>query len=146
MSSDGEIQRRLAAAVEKLQSNLSRTHFRPMMKQVHACSIGCYDNPNLNDEQLQICEQNCASQVQTYKHVFENEMNSFQNRLQRGIMECQDDAQDKVTDSVRADSRKLEAVQLDMMKCVSACVDKHIAMLPGLQKKIEGEFNSFPKR
>lgn len=137
--SEGDIQRRLSDAVERMQTSLSRTHFRPMMKQVHSCSIKCYDNANASDEQIQICEQNCANQIQACKKVFESEMNSFQNRLQRGIMDCQDQAQDKVTENVRNDSKKMEALQADMLKCVSACVDKHISNLPSLQKKIEGE-------
>jgi hypothetical protein len=44
------------------------------------------DNANASDEQVSHCEQNCANVTQAYKQIFEQEMNSFQARLQRGIM------------------------------------------------------------
>lgn len=119
-----------------------------MMKQVHSCSLKCYDNNSASDEQVAQCEQNCASYTQAYKQVFENEMNSFQNRLQRGVMDCQDAAQDRLTDEIRANPHNMVAIQAqaDMDKCVSAIVDKHIAMLPSLQKKIESQIDQFSKR
>ena len=144
--SENEIQRRLSAAVEKVQLSLSRSHFRPMMKEVHSCSMKCYDNNNASDEQVANCEQNCASMVQAYKQVFENEMNSFQSRLQRGVMDCQDAAQDKVTESLRNNPQKMDALQTEMQQCIGVVVDKHISLLPGLQKKIESQINSIAKK
>lgn len=140
-----EVQRRLTDAVERMQASLSRSHFRPMMKQVHSCSLKCYDNNNASDEQIANCEQNCMAHTQAYKQVFEREMGSFQNRLQRGASECQDAAQDRVTDSVRSDPQQMSKVQAEMDRCVSACVDKHISMLPGVQKRIESQIEKFGK-
>lgn len=141
-----EVQRRLTAAVDRLQSNLSKSHFRPMMRLVHACSIKCYDNDSTSDEQVSHCEQACAANTQAYKQVFEHEINSFQSRLQRGIMDCQDAAQDRVTEDARTNPSKMAAIQTDMDKCVSSLVDKHISMLPSLQKKIESQMDHIAKR
>ena len=85
-----EIQRRLSSAVEKMQSNLSRSHFRPLMMKFHSCSLKCYENNAASDEQVAKCEQNCSALTQVYKQIFESEMNSFQNRLQRGVAVCQE--------------------------------------------------------
>jgi hypothetical protein len=145
MDDERAIQQRLMTAVEKMQDSLSRSHLRPLMRAVHQCSLTCYDSPSSSDRQIQECEEQCARFIKVAHHIVESEIKTFESRLQRGFMDCQDAANDRVTEAVRADPKKVQAVQADMLKCVSAVADKHIALLPGIQKKIESEIKAQTK-
>jgi hypothetical protein len=71
-------------------------------------------------------------QVQNY---LQQEMQSFQNRLQRGAMECQDRARDEA--GANPNENQIQKVQTKMEKCVTKCVETHIGLLPTIQKRVE---------
>lgn len=72
-------------------------------------------------------------QVQQY---MQSELQSFQNRLQRCAMECQDRARDSLPTSGNPTESQIAAVEKDMQKCFNTCVDTHLEMLPTLEKRI----------
>jgi hypothetical protein len=55
---------------------------------------------------------------------------------------CQDDAQQMVTPDMQHDIGKMDVVQNALVKCSTGCVDKSIASLPGLEKKLLSEMKS----
>lgn len=48
---------------------------------------------------------------------------------------CQDEVKDRFGD-IGHDTNKLAQAEGAMMKCAGVCIDKHIALLPGLKNKL----------
>ena len=92
----------------------------------------CYNNKSDTTEDIHRCVQNCAGPTTFVNNVIQNEMNQFQDRLQRGSRACEDEVRDKF-----GDSSDHAAMQKAMVACMSKVVDKHIAMLPTVQSNIE---------
>jgi hypothetical protein len=67
-------------------------------------------------------------------------MNSFQDRLSRCAMACQDEARDKYSQS-----NDEAGAQKVMYSCMSTCVDRHLALLKSVQGTIEREIDSVAK-
>ncbi|CAK4096665.1 unnamed protein product [Aphanomyces euteiches] len=128
---DGDINQ----AVNKMMESLDKSTFRPMQKNGYVCSVKCFDNKDCSAEQLQACIQRCQEPVAQVQNYLNQELSSFQNRLQRCAMDCQDRAQDGL--SARPSESEIASAQSNMEKCVSKCVDSHIKLLPALKKRIE---------
>ena len=60
---------------------------------------------------------------------------SLQDRLQRGALDCQDKARDKMSPS--SSEADISKAKVEMEKCVVNCADNHIKMLPTLLQKMK---------
>jgi hypothetical protein len=63
----------------------------------------------------------------------------FQNRLNRAMMDCQDQARDMVKPGMEDDAAGLSKVEDHVLKCMSKTVDNHIKLLRPMKDRIVGE-------
>lgn len=59
--------------------------------------------------------------------VVQNELNKFQDRLNRCGQSCQDEISDHVTGDIDRNSPKFQQLEMKMHACMGRCVDKQIA-------------------
>lgn len=100
----------------------------------------CYDAKNKTSVEVQQCVDVSARYVQSVQNVIQREMNDFQGRIERCSYACQDEVKDKYGVLTEA-SPNVTAAQGTMLKCMSGCVDKHIAILKSVQSRVEKEID-----
>ena len=69
--------------------------------------------------------------------VTQQEIGNFQNRLQNGMMQCQNDAQAMVTPDMQGDEKKMRQVENNLFKCIEGAVGKSKAELGPMRQRIE---------
>ena len=65
-------------------------------------------------------------------------MNDLQNRLQRAAMACRDESGDRATSNPELNQQMLDA-------CIIGALDKHIQLVPSVQKRLEGKLAALMK-
>lgn len=63
---------------------------------MHRCAAKCCENTDSSLERVQHCVDTCGSNLQQAQNYVQREIETFQNRLQRCVMECNDDIRDKM--------------------------------------------------
>jgi hypothetical protein len=56
-------------------------------------------------------------------------------------MDCEDSIRDR-NPGMNSSPEKAEKAQAQMLVCVTTCVDRHVALLKGVQQRIEAEIDS----
>ena len=70
-------------------------------------------------------------------NVTQQEIGNFQNRLQRAMVQCQDDAQGMITPDMQNDDRKMRKVEDTMLKCIDDAIQKSRQGLKPMKERIE---------
>ena len=70
------------------------------------------------------------------------EVQQFQNRLNRSMMECQDKAKDMMYPGIENDAKKMGKVEDALLSCMSQTVDSHIGLLKPMKQRIESQLKS----
>ena len=134
---DGEqANRNLQTAVDAMILSLEQNRMRPMQKKTYLAMAACYDSKNSSPQQINACLQNCSQAVQLSQQVIQNEMNQFQNRLQRCAADCDDSIRDKFPDL--SDQSKMDKAQGQMNSCLNTCAGEK-----GLFSTVDIVFSSF---
>ena len=63
---------------------------------MHRCAAKCCDNRELSLESVQKCVENCASPLNYAQNYVQKELEQLQNKLQRCVMDCNDDIRVKM--------------------------------------------------
>jgi Eukaryotic protein of unknown function (DUF842) len=63
-------------------------------------------------------------------------MEGFQGRLQRCVMQCNDDIKDKMGPNQPSET-EINKFTAQFERCAVKCVDKHIDLLPSMLKSIK---------
>ena len=114
---------------------------RPIQKDGYLKMAACYNASNdTSSEQIQQCVSRASQPMQHVGQIVQNEMNQFQNRLERCSVACQDEAQD-----IFRKNDNQAAAEKAMMKCMSQCVDKHIKLIPDIQANLERSIDKVQK-
>ncbi|OQR81508.1 hypothetical protein THRCLA_23354 [Thraustotheca clavata] len=127
-------------AVGEMMDKLERSLFRPMQRKSYEDVVKCFDNKNCSSEQLQHCIDRCQAPMQQVQNYVSQEIQQFQNRLQRAARECQDQAQDNLPRN--PSESQIAAAQASMDTCINTCVKNHIKLLPTIKKRIEDTVSS----
>eukprot|EP00611_Tribonema_gayanum_P009880 TRINITY_DN19756_c0_g1_i1.p2 TRINITY_DN19756_c0_g1~~TRINITY_DN19756_c0_g1_i1.p2 ORF type:complete len:129 (+),score=47.18 TRINITY_DN19756_c0_g1_i1:55-387(+) len=98
-------QRGLQTAVEELMDKFDRQRMRPMQKKVFLCMADCVSDASVSHERTVVCQQNCGLPIQRVQQVVEHEIHSLQERMQRGVMGCQDEGRAMRASSSRRSRR-----------------------------------------
>jgi hypothetical protein len=64
------------------------------------------------------------------------EVGQFQNRLNRSMEECQDQAKDLMQPGYENDAKKMAVVEDKLISCIGQTVDNHIALLKPMKARI----------
>ncbi|KAE9047150.1 hypothetical protein PR003_g1207 [Phytophthora rubi] len=128
---------KLQDAVNKMVDRLDRSVLRGMQRDGYLCAAKVFESKSWSSDQLAAAVERCQMPTQQINQFMQQEMQSFQNRLQRGVQDCQDKAQDALPAGGAPNEAQIARAQKDMDKCVSSLVDAHIKLLPNVNARIE---------
>uniref|UniRef100_UPI00398E3DF1 protein FAM136A n=1 Tax=Pristiophorus japonicus TaxID=55135 RepID=UPI00398E3DF1 len=133
-------QRRLQAAVDGMVQGLEREQIRQMQAKMFKCSADCCENGNASMEEVHQCIERCHTPLAKAQAVLTGELERFQNRLQRCMMDCNDKARDAFDSGV-----KEQDVKYKVESCVTKCVDDHAYLIPSMTKNLKESLASIAK-
>lgn len=117
-------------ASNKMQRKLEKEHVRNSQRKSFICSSKCCEDSISSAEQVQKCIENCQRPLVQWQNTAKQELERFQNRIQRCMVTCQDNAQDDVNaigESMAKD--KFES-------CLYKCAEDHLHILPRIEHKL----------
>ncbi|XP_052860654.1 protein FAM136A isoform X2 [Anopheles cruzii] len=106
---------RIEMEITRQLDDLDRTVLRKMQADMHDCAAKCCKDMNSSMDTVQQCVERCSVPAQRAQQHVESEINSFNSRLQRCVMDC--------------DIAKYTA---EFERCAIKCVDKHVGILPNM--------------
>ncbi|KAL3768783.1 hypothetical protein ACHAWU_006884 [Discostella pseudostelligera] len=135
----GQLTAKIEGDLTSLVDEIERSKLRPMGRSMYSCIVSCYDKAGKNcaKEQIEQCSQQCQIPYQQAGAATQQEIANFQNRLNRSIMQCNDDAQGMVTPDMQHDARKMKKVEDSMLKCIEGVIDKSRGGLKPMKQRIE---------
>lgn len=119
--------------VEKMMDSLDKQYMRRLQTSFFKCGIKCSENDNLSAQQLQDCVERCQQPLAKANEYMHNELENFQNRLQRCGMDCQDRLRDALMSNNSSTKQKAHE---DLEKCAVDCMEKQVNQLPQLTDRI----------
>lgn len=132
MASEEEF--KLQQNVERLISNVDKNHLRRIRKESFLCGAKCCDD-SADHEQLNGCVNACQQNIQTAEEAISQELNNFQNRLQRCAMNCRDSVQDQITGNM--DDATARRLQQAVNECAMKCISDNTSSLGAMEKRLD---------
>mmetsp|Transcript_12609 Transcript_12609/g.14800 ORF Transcript_12609/g.14800 Transcript_12609/m.14800 type:complete len:154 (+) Transcript_12609:94-555(+) len=126
---------------------VERTLLRTIARDSYTCVVSCYDKAGTKgpSEQLEHCSRECQAPNQMAHNTVQQEVGQFQNRLNRAMMQCNDDASAMITPDVQGNTRKMKAVEDKVLACMSTTVNHHIESLIPMKKRIASVLGKLSK-
>lgn len=122
-------QQKLQRAVDQVVEGIEKSHLRPARKTAFLQMAKCCDSASSSREAYHSCVQRAAAPEERSNGVVQQELNEFQNRLQRAVMACQDQVKDSgVTDP--------DLARTNMDACLLDVFQRHVKLVPTLKKRI----------
>jgi len=130
-----DAQHRVQTAVTNMIDDVDKSFLRKMQRAMHTCAAKCCEDERAGLDDVHRCVENCAQPLHKAQSFVQTEMQQFQERLQRCVMECQD----KIRDKVGSDTTENQALQYkaEFESCAIRCVDNHMDRIPQYTKKIK---------
>ncbi|RZF44929.1 hypothetical protein LSTR_LSTR013119 [Laodelphax striatellus] len=129
-----EQKRRLENEFHRLLDDLDKSHLRKLQYDMHMCAAQCCQTKDGTMEQVHQCMKNCNIPVDNAQTVVQNEVSSIQTRLERCIMQCNDDVRDDM--SPNPTSAEMTKYNQKFESCASKCFDNVLLNIPKLANKI----------
>ncbi|XP_039267744.1 protein FAM136A-like [Styela clava] len=130
---DQKVQNKLSEidkGASQMQRDIERDYVRKYQKKAYLCGANCCDNTSASAEEVQRCIETCQRPLAEMQNNVKQELERFQNRIQRCMMACQDVAQDQVSAlGETAAKEKFES-------CLYKCAEEHLKLLPGIKKRL----------
>lgn len=102
---------------------------------MHLCAADCCSDAKASMNSVHACVEHCARDLNKAQNFVQNELGQFQERLQRGVLLCQDKIKEKVgPNPTEADMKRYRA---EFESCAVDCVNYHVNQLPSLKQKIK---------
>mmetsp|Transcript_9056 Transcript_9056/g.18740 ORF Transcript_9056/g.18740 Transcript_9056/m.18740 type:complete len:147 (-) Transcript_9056:154-594(-) len=92
-------------------------------------------------DQIDRCTQQCQIPYQKAGAVTQQEIGNFQNRLNRAMMQCNDDAQGMITPDMQHDARKMQKVEDSLLRCIEGVITKSRDGLGPMKSRIESQLS-----
>ena len=87
---------------------------------------------------LQQCIEQCTAPSQQLQNVLQQHMKGFQDRLMRGMKQCEDEARDTLPMGAQPTMDQQEAAQAKMEGCAALVGRRHLDMLPKMRSDLMG--------
>jgi len=113
-----------------MMDRLDRDHLRNIQAKMYQCSATCCGDVSSSSKLVESCIRGCQRSGMQAQSSIERELNEFQDQLHRCAQSCHDQLKQQ---SDGGDEIKMRS---HMDKCVSACADKHVALLPKLESRL----------
>ncbi|KQK82403.1 hypothetical protein AAES_74556 [Amazona aestiva] len=96
------------------------------------CSARCCEDSTASMQQVQRCIERCHAPLAQAQAIVTAELESFQDRLSRCTLHCNDKAKDAL-DAGTAETK----VRGQLDACLAACGDDHVRLVPAMAKKMK---------
>ena len=129
---------KLQSEVKQCMDFIEKSHLRKIQRQSLVCSLECIDKASRNatSDEIHHCMKKCQIPLERGQHLIQNEISRFQQRLQRAMVTCQDEANDLVTPDVHSNPDKLRKIENKMGNCFAKTIQEHIGMIGDMKKRI----------
>ncbi|XP_056638971.1 protein FAM136A-like [Diorhabda carinulata] len=135
-----EIQRqRIEQEMTKLLNDLDLHYLRKMQADMHRCAAVCCENKEASLEKVQKCVESCSVRINWAQSYVQTEMDHLQNKLQRCVMECNDDVKLKMGPNP-SDSEVQKFTAL-FETCATKCVDTQVEYIPSLLNRMKANIS-----
>eukprot|EP00924_Labyrinthula_sp_SR-Ha-C_P012861 snap_masked-scaffold_12-processed-gene-1.43-mRNA-1 protein AED:0.02 eAED:0.02 QI:0/-1/0/1/-1/1/1/0/139 len=137
-----DLNTKLNQAVQETINSLAKSTIIPVRKEAFLCSAKCCDTASSNMEGFQNCVQQCEQKTSRVEQTLSQELNAFQDRIQRCAMDCQDRAKDKMpSDPSKATPELVDRLNGEIKTCADQCMKQGLASLKLLEKRVEQSKN-----
>ncbi|CAH1117232.1 unnamed protein product [Phaedon cochleariae] len=130
---------RIEQEMTKMINELDLEYLRKMQADMHRCAARCCDNRDVSLERVQSCVENCSVKINWAQSYVQGELQQLQNKLQRCVMDCNDDVRVKM--GPNPNESEVERFTAIFEKCATKCVDKQIEYVPSLLKRMKTDLS-----
>ncbi|XP_055379470.1 protein FAM136A [Condylostylus longicornis] len=125
---------RIEQEITKVVDDTDKEYLRKMQVEMHRCAAKCCEDQNSSVDVVQRCVERCTTPVTRAQRFVQNELESYQQRLQRCVMQCNDDIRAEM--SPNPNETEVARYTDKFERCAIKCVDKHLGQIPQLMKTI----------
>lgn len=112
-----------------------------LQRSMHFCAAECCSDSKASMNSVHSCVESCQRDITRAQEYVQSELAQFQDRLQRGVLLCQDRIKEKV--GPNPSETEMKRFRGEFEECAVKCVDHHIGQLPTLMDKIKKGLNSW---
>ncbi|XP_032683243.1 protein FAM136A-like [Odontomachus brunneus] len=127
--------KRVEDHMTKIVEEIDKSILRKMQRDMHRCAASCCENETYTIHKVHNCVENCSTSLHKAQQYVQGEFDRVQNRLQRCIMECNDNIKDKV--GPNPTQTEVDRYGDEFEKCATKCVDSYCELLPSLEKTMK---------
>ncbi|XP_011503351.1 PREDICTED: protein FAM136A [Ceratosolen solmsi marchali] len=135
-----EQRKRIEDLMTKIIEDIDITYLRNMQGDMHRCAAICCDNKTYTVQKVYKCVENCSVLLNKAQRYVQNEFDRIQNRLQRCVMECNDEIKDKIGSNLAQSD--IDKFSNEFEKCATTCVDTCCNVLPTFLNSIKNTLAS----
>jgi len=135
-----ELNARMEGAATALMDDLDRRTVRPIAHQSYKCVVQCFDKAGAKESSqfLNTCSQQCQIPYQQSNQILQQEFGQFQQRLNRSMQTCQDQARDQLVPGQETNAKAMAQMEKTLLTCMAKTVDEHIQLLPSMKQRVMG--------
>ncbi|XP_059613762.1 protein FAM136A [Phlebotomus argentipes] len=139
-----EQKQRVEQEITKLVDDVDKSYLRKMQADMHLCAAKCCENTSSSIDVVQGCVQKCSVPVTKAERYIHKELNDFQGRLQRCVMQCNDDIKTQMP--VEPTDDEIAKYTTKFERCAVQCVNKNLDLIPNLLKTMKSVLAKGPNR
>jgi cellobiose-specific phosphotransferase system component IIA len=142
------LQYKIQNEAEKTLSQIENTILRPIARTAYSCVVDCYDKASTtgSKELLQSCSNNCQKVHESVNSLIGREINEYQNRVNRSMMQCQDEVSGLMTHDMMENDRKRKKMEHKVLNCLEKAVKDHVKQLEPMKCRIADSVKEIEKR
>uniref|UniRef100_A0A6A7G566 Protein FAM136A-like isoform X2 n=1 Tax=Hirondellea gigas TaxID=1518452 RepID=A0A6A7G566_9CRUS len=129
-----QAQSRIQESMTSLVNDLDKSFLRIIQRDMHRCAAECCDQKEPSVDQVHSCIERCSAPLHGAQSYVQNELQQFQERLQRCVLMCQDRVKDRVT--ANTSEAQVNVYKAEFEACAMSCVDDHIQLMPSTKRRI----------
>ncbi|KAK4885722.1 hypothetical protein RN001_001993 [Aquatica leii] len=126
---------RVEQEMTKMIDEIDKQFLRKMQANMHRCAATCCDNVDVSLERVQKCVEACSTPLNNAQNYVQKEIEHLQSRLQRCVMQCNDEIKDKM--GPNPSDTEVNKYSLMFENCAIKCVDNHITLIPSIMKSMK---------
>ncbi|XP_033251678.1 protein FAM136A-like [Drosophila miranda] len=134
---------RIESAVTEMIDDMDKTHLRKMQNEMHLCAAKCCQDDTSSVDSVQRCVDRCSTPMTRAQNYVQQELGEFQGRLQRCVMQCNDDV--KVKMPLSPSEEQIAKYTDQFERCAIQCVDKHVGLIPSMMKTMKKVLSKGPE-
>ncbi|KAF1785436.1 Protein of unknown function DUF842, eukaryotic [Phytophthora cactorum] len=127
---------KLQDAVDKMVDRLDRTLLRGLQRDGYLCAAKVFENKSWSSEQLAAAVERCQMPTQQLNQFMQQEMQNFQNRIQRCVQDCQERRRTRCLPVATPARSRLPRAEGHGDVCWPLR-GSHVSLLPNISTRIE---------